>query len=549
MSTLTTTRPGLRQRLPAISANVLIVVVAAFIVLFDNNRFWSIAHGAIDSDLTGVILQVSTALILIGAYSVLFSLLSWRPLLKPVLIFMLIFSAGSAYFIDQLHVIINLDMVRNVADTNTREATELMTPSMALYFLLRAGLPAVLVAIWPLRYSTALRELRTRFIVMSLLLVAALALLASQYKNFSIVGRQNKELGYFINPFYPAKSFYKYAVEMMPHAPLPISPLGRDALRPAPAPGQHPQVVVLMLGETARAANFGLDGYARQTTPELAATPGLINFRDTASCGTATAISVPCMFSLLGKQHWSSEPKAQYLNVIDVLANTGVKVHWRDNDGGCKGVCGSAETVDVTKNGPASLCDDLGCHDDVLVQDLPALLDNVKGDTLIVLHLMGSHGPEYDHRYPPAFRHFTPACRSAQVQDCPRDEIVNAYDNTILYTDHVLGEVLGLLQQRSASLDTAMIYLSDHGESLGENGVYLHGLPYALAPAEQTHVPFVAWLSPTLEQRQKLQPACLQKIGDAPRSHDNLAPMLLGLFGVDSKAYQADLDPLSSCRG
>jgi len=538
-----------RSRLPAVSSNTVLLAVTTFIVLFDNNRFWSIAQAAVGDGLRGLLLQASTALVLIAGYSTLLSLLPARRLLKPLLVCVVVFSAVTSYFIDQLGVVINVDMVRNVVETNSREAVALLTPALGLHLLLHALLPSAVLVAWPVRQFAAAQELRRRFGMLALLLGAALTLGFVQYKELSMVGRQNKSLGYFINPFYPAKALYKYAHSQLPSKPLAQSPLGRDATRALAPVGAPPKVVVLVLGETARAANFGINGYARDTTPRLAATPELINFGDTVSCGTATAQSVPCMFSLLGRDAWKPEPDQQYLNVLDVLANTGVHLHWLDNDGGCKGVCASAETQDVSRPGSATLCDAAGCHDEILLESLPQLLDTAQGDTLIVLHQMGSHGPNYDHRYPAAFARFTPACGSAEVQYCTREEIVNAYDNTVLYTDHVLGEVLAMLQAHSQRLDTAMIYISDHGESLGENGVYLHGLPYALAPLEQKRVPFVAWLSPQLRTRETLQDRCLRELATQAHSHDNLAPLLLGLFNVRGSAYRAELDPFTACRG
>ncbi|MFT4047348.1 MAG: phosphoethanolamine--lipid A transferase [Solimonas sp.] len=539
-----------QHRLPALPGYALSTAAALFIVLFDNDRLWSSLHPLVGHDWRGVALRTSTALVMVAGYVALFSLFSWRRTLKPVLALVLAFSAATAYFIDQLGTVIDTGMIRNVFETNAREAGELLTPALGWYLCSRALLPIAAVVAWPLAGGGDRRRRRLATAAWpALLLATAAATLLAQFKDFSIIGREHRELGHLFNPFAPAQSLLKYAASEMPHAALPVDPLGRDATRPAPAAGEHPQVVVLVLGETARAADFGIDGYARDTTPHLAALDNLVNFGRATSCGTATAQSVPCMFSLLGRERWKPEPSAQYVDVLDMLAHTGVAEHWRDNDGGCKGVCDSAETVDVTKDGPAGLCDADGCHDEILLRDLPALLDAAHGDTLIVLHQMGSHGPAYDRRYPAAWRRYMPACESAQPQNCAHDELVNAYDNTIVYTDHLLDAVLDQLRARSERLDTALIYLSDHGESLGENGLYLHGFPYALAPIEQKQVPFVAWLSPQLQKRQNLHMNCARQEAQKPHSQDDLSPLLLGLFEVHSGAYRADLDPLAACRG
>ena len=184
-----------------------------------------------------------------------------------------------------------------------------------------------------------------------------------------------------------------------------------------------------------------------------------------------------------------------------------------------------------------------------MIRSLSAILDHLRGDTLIVLHPQGSHGPAYYRRYPEAFRRFTPDCRTQQVQTCSQPEIVNAYDNTIVYTDDILAEVIAQLRRRAVGLDTAMLYLSDHGESLGENGLYLHGMPYSLAPAEQTHVPFMLWLSPQLEAHAGLRRQCLLDNADISYSHDNLFHSVLGLFRIRTDAYEPAMDILEECRG
>jgi lipid A ethanolaminephosphotransferase len=115
------------------------------------------------------------------------------------------------------------------------------------------------------------------------------------------------------------------------------------------------------------------------------------------------------------------------------------------------------------------------------------------------MHQMGSHGPAYSQRTPAAFKKFMPECTSSHLPDCSSEQLRNAYDNTIAYTDHVLGSAISWLRQRT-DYDGALLYVADHGESLGENNLYLHGLPYSIAPDVQKHVPWVTWLSPGFEQ-------------------------------------------------
>ena len=185
------------------------------------------------------------------------------------------------------------------------------------------------------------------------------------------------------------------------------------------------------------------------------------------------------------------------------------------------------------------------CHDDILTDGLEERIGKLERDTIIVLHMMGSHGPTYFKRYPESFRRFLPACDTADLQNCTREQIINTYDNTILYTDYVVSSVIDILK-KYPELESSMIYISDHGESLGENNIYLHGLPYAIAPEEQKKVPMILWLSQKL--RDKTDYGCLQKKGQNGRySHDNFYHSVLHLAGIKSLTYNSGLDWFENC--
>jgi lipid A ethanolaminephosphotransferase len=314
------------------------------------------------------------------------------------------------------------------------------------------------------------------------------------------------------------------------------------------APGK-PRVLVLVLGETARAANFSLLGYPRNTNPQLAGLD-VVAFGGVSSCGTATEVSVPCMFSPYGRADYDERRIRQSEGLLDVLVHAGYAVKWRDNQSGCKGVCRGAG-VDYRKLDATfapELCDADECFDEILVKSLDEELATVRGNTVVVLHMMGNHGPAYYRRYPQAFRQFRPDCQTATLRDCDRAEVVNAYDNAILYTDHVLAEMVESLREHSADVDGALLYVSDHGESLGESGLYLHGIPYAIAPDLQTHVPMIAWVSDGFATTAGLARNCMRQAADLPASHDNLFDTVLGLMTVETVAYRPDRDLLHACR-
>jgi lipid A ethanolaminephosphotransferase len=324
------------------------------------------------------------------------------------------------------------------------------------------------------------------------------------------------------------------------------APLGRDARRESGmAAGGKPVVFVLVLGESARAASFSLGGYAKNTNPELAKLP-IAYFHDVQSCGTDTAVSVPCMFSNLGRSEYKESKAAASENVLDILSHAGYRVTWYDNNTGSKGVARRLDERDEYDSQDPRFCGKAGCYDAILVDNLRGELGAKADDRVVVLHTKGSHGPAYYQRYPEAFARFQPTCRTNELQMCTRGQIINTYDNTIVYTDHVVASAIRALQA-DANVDAALLYISDHGESTGERGLYLHGAPYVIAPESQTHIPMLLWLSDGYRARRGLDAACIGRQRYAKLSQDNLFDTLLGLLGVRTSAYRPALDAFSGC--
>jgi lipid A ethanolaminephosphotransferase len=326
-------------------------------------------------------------------------------------------------------------------------------------------------------------------------------------------------------------------------------------------------LLVLVVGETARAANVSLGGYGhdsgRDTTPALRALQArglapqgqkegqLHYFSQVTSCGTNTQASVPCMFSHHGKEGHESQ-SGSFDNLLDVLQRAGLAVLWLDNQSGCKGVCDRVTHINTREHTDARYCTDGECLDEVMLSVLDAQLaalppQRTAQGVVVVLHQMGSHGPAYHKRSPPAHKAFMPECTSNALPDCSHQELINAYDNSLRYTDHFLSQTVQWLQRQP--VQGAMLYVSDHGESLGEHNLYLHGLPYALAPQVQKHVPMVTWLSESVQQRLRLNTTCLSQRTAEPLSHDHLFHSVLGLMDVQTQAYRAELDALAPCRG
>lgn len=527
-----------------ISVSFLTLFTSLFIVLFDNQLFWHSLAARLDLGKTAhwqIILIMGAVLVLL--FHSILTLLAFRPIIKPLLVAILLLAAGVSYFSDSFGVIIDKSMIHNILETDVREASELMTWPLLWHLLLYGFLPASLLVMMPIRYPTWRRGLllRSASIVLSLVIAAGLVMI--DYKELALFGRANQDLRMFINPTYPIYSLNKVLrKKYFASAEEPLRIVADDAVRDQAAPRS---VIVLAIGETARSQELAFNSYARDTNPYLSGRD-VINFSDASSCGTSTAESLPCMFSRLGRDHYNLSKAKTEENLLDILQKAGVKVVWRDNNSGSKGVADRVSYDDFSHRGDLALCADDNCYDEVLLQGLDQLIRTSSGDLLVVLHLKGSHGPSYYKRSPPAFKVFMPECTQDNVQDCPRQTIVNAYDNTIVYTDYVLSKIIDILQVQA--VNTAMLYVSDHGESLGENGIYLHGLPYFLAPAEQTRVPMIFWASNSFYHAQKIDESVLSAKATMPVSHDNLFHSILGLFHISTGVYQADLDIFSDSR-
>ena len=496
---------------------------------------------------SGWLLALCLGGVLAAALFALLSLLAWRPLLKPAIAFLLAATAFGAYFMWTFRVVIDPTMATNTLQTDWRETRALLTPQLALVVTLGWVLPMWLVWRAPIAYGAwkprALRN--TAAAAAALLLAAGLVLLS--FQPLASAMRNHKQVRYLLNPL---NSLYAFGLSAVGEKRRPpgVVPLGTDAT--LVAAGSKPPLLVLVLGETGRSGNFGINGYPRDTTPELTRA-GVASFRNAWSCGTSTAASVPCMFSHLGREAFPARERDSE-NLVDVLQHAGLAVLWLDNQpGGCKGVCDRVPNVNLSAGKDPQLCANGECLDGILLQGLDERIAALPAQrrargVVLVMHQMGSHGPAYSLRSPPAFKRFLPECTSSHLPDCDVAAVRNAYDNTIAYTDHVLGSAITWLRQR-ADFDTALLYIADHGESLGENNLYLHGLPYAIAPDVQKHVPWVTWLSPGFEQRAGVTVTCLRASADTPVSHDNLFHSVLGLLKVRTQVYRRALDAYAPC--
>jgi lipid A ethanolaminephosphotransferase len=543
-------RPASGRAKRAMPAWVLGAIVAAYILIVLNRTLWSEVHAALEGS-RGVsgfwALSVTVYCRLIGNLVLTLALVTWPRVGKALLALLILVSAASAYYAQTFGARLNEEIIQSIFETTRAEAMALITRDSVGWIALFGILPAVLVLLVPIRFLPRWRSLGVRA---AIVLGAAVLLLVPPIlagRNYVYFERNHRPMYEVFNPYAALSGTFHYLQRDVFRKKATMTPIGTDAtLAPNAVMAARKRVVVLVVGETARAENQSLQGYARETNPEMKR-EGAIYFSDAWSCGTATTVSVPCMFSNMTRAKFDKPVAKAHWNALDVLQHAGVDVFWRDNDEGCKDVCLRVPNDDLTAAKIDGLCDANGCKDEVLIADLPKRLAAMRSPALLVLHIKGSHGPAYFQRYPAAFNVFKPGCDTAEVQTCTYAQAVASYDNTILYTDHILGEVVGALKA-DPEVDSAMMYLSDHGESLGENDVYLHGADWDKAPSQQKHIPMLLWLSPGWVRDSGVRLDCMAQRRTQPASQDNVFHTLLGFFDTRTTVYAPELDLLAGCR-
>lgn len=537
-------------RRPVMSRTVYLIIFALYVGLLLNLAFYRQVFTLLPvNSLHNWLVFLSMPVVAFSVMNILTTLASFLKLDRLVISLFILLSASAQYFIWTFGVVIDRAMITNILDTTPAESFALMSGKMVLTLGLSGVLMVALA--WWIKISKAKTVWRSIAVRLLNILVSALLIVlvaALFYKDYASVFRNNKELVKSLSPSNSIVAINSwYAHNKMDN--LPLVNIGEDAVqKPEMHSVPRKNLTILVLGETSRAQNFSLGGYERETNPRLKQ-DDVIYFANTTSCGTATAVSVPCMFSNMPRAHYDEELAHHQEGVLDILQRAGIRVLWNDNDGGCKGACDRVPHQNVTDLNLTGQCIDGECYDEVLFHNLESYIDNLQQDGIIVLHTIGSHGPTYYNRYPAEFKKFTPTCDTNEIQSCTQQQLTNTYDNTILYIDYIVDKAIKLLQSKQDKFTTSLVYLSDHGESLGENGVYLHGLPWSIAPETQKHVPMLLWLSEDYQQRYGVSSQCLQQRAKTdPYSQDNLFSTLLGLLGVDTHEYQATDDILTPCR-
>ena len=498
--------------------------------------------------------MLAFGLIVAAGNAALLSLAGWRHTAKPAAAVLVLMAAFGAYFMQAYGVVIDATMLTNVLQTDVNEARDLLNWRLFATVAVLAGPPLWWLWRHPLPQRSLLRQTLHNVALFAVAIAVAVLSLLLVFQEFASTMRNHTQLRYLINPLNSVYALGNIATRPLRMDTRQILPIGRDAqLGASYAQQARPPLLVLVLGETGRAGNFALNGYGRPTTPLLSARSDLISARNAWACGTSTAASVPCMFSHLGRTDFEAR-KNNFEGLMDVLQHAGLAVLWVDNQSGCKGACDRIPNANTSgEKDPAHCPGGSDCLDTIMLKGLDERLAALPAEqrqrgTVVVLHQMGSHGPAYAKRSAPERKVFMPECKSNALQECGREQVVNTYDNSIVETDFFLDSVLKWLGAQEKHAQTAMIYVADHGESLGENNIYLHGLPYSIAPDVQKHVPWLTWLSPAMQARARTSAGCLQRQLATQRiTHDHYFHSVLGLMDVQTGVYDPALDIFRDC--
>jgi len=542
-SLLTSSNPAQPQK--GLSPIVLSLLVSAYIMAAFNTTFWGNAYEA----LGGSMIQTAVLGGAVFAFTLfVIALFTGRWVQKPVLILLLMIGAGTSYYMDTLGIMIDRDMIQNVVTTTFQESKHLITFSYISHMVIWGIIPSLVVWWVPVKRGKWHADMVRQLVLVGMSFALCIGLLLGDLKTFSVLFRNQKQVLGSYQPGAPIAAAKNYVKLMLRSRKIELQPRGRDAQKgPLIRAAKKPVLTLVFAGETARAQDFSLNGYKRDTNPELEAIPDVVAFQDANSCGTATATSLPCMFSRFARAEYSYTKGIGNENLLDILTHAGVDVEWWDNNTGDKNIADRVKSSQMTYLKNPEFCGEGECIDGIFTQYLQDKINSITKDTVLVIHMIGSHGPSYFLRYPDAYRRYTPACETSELNNCSAEEITNAYDNTIAYTDHILAQSIQMLQDQSR-VTGAMVYMSDHGESLGENGVYLHGAPYFMAPKFQTKVPFIWWLSPEYQAAFNVDLDCLRQRAQKTASHANLFHSVLGLMDIDTVERKDALDVISACR-
>jgi len=517
----------------------LTLLVALFMTTFLNISFFQGVHKTYGFEGMNILYVSSTFILLYCVNVFLLSLFSFKYIVKPVFITLLLISSITAYFMDTYNIVIDTIMLTNSMETDPAETFDLLSLNMLAYFICFGVIPSLYIYFVDITYNPLKNMIIKRFALFIVIFSILGTILLSFSQFYSSFFREHKPLRFSANPTYWIYSVVKFSKSLVPKPNIVVQTIGEDAIIDKNKRTDKNRFFIAVVGETLRAQNIPFNGYERNTLPLLSKIEDLVNFNDMNSCGTSTATSVPCMFSKFNKDNFDLDKEKETENGLDILKKSGVVVIWRDNNSSSKGVAQRIGETSYKSDKVNKICDQ-ECRDEGMLEGIENIIkENPGKDILLILHQMGNHGPAYYKRFPKEFEKFKPICKTNQLEQCSSEEIINAYDNAILYTDYFLNKTINKLKELN-NFEAGMFYMSDHGESLGENGLYLHGMPMFMAPIEQTKVASFVWFNDNFKSQLDFNNIIVNS--KKSLSHDTYFHTLLGLYGISTKEYNEDMD-------
>jgi len=488
---------------------VSLIISCVNLVLYHLPLFQFVTDNLDYKSLDGVLTLTSLVVIILVLNALIFYIILFiAPFIGRVLLVLFVnTNAIAVYFIFTYGVIIDKTMIGNVLNTNYEESSSFLSFGLILYLILLGVIPSILIfkiKIVKVKLKTFLAHIGSAFLFV-------LIFIYINSSSWLWIDKNSKALGGLVMPWSYIVNTSRFYIhkneENKQKILLPDATIGND----------KKSIAVLVIGESARSENFSLYGYEKETNPLLSKIENVYSYK-AESCATYTTAGVQCILEYKdGSESYETLPNYLFRNDVEVIWRT---TNWGEPAVKINNYQGRA---DLEK-----LCDGEGCgYDEILLSGLRAqLLESKKDKILLVLHTSTSHGPTYYKKYPPQFNKFTPVCENVELGKCTQQELINAYDNTIVYTDFILSSLIGELKSLE-QYNSTMFYVSDHGESLGEKNLYMHGIPASIAPKEQLEIPFIVWLSDdakTLKNNQVLH-------------QHNVFHSVLDFLGIESPIY------------
>lgn len=484
--------------------------------IFFHYPFFKFVFNNLDyRSVNGIFIITSLVILMLVLNSLVFFLIFFlsRVVGKVLLVLFFIINSIAVYFVNTYSVIIDESMIGNILNTNFEESSSFFSLKLIVYLILLGVIPSIYI----IKAKIINVTLKRFFINISLALLFILGLVIANANNILWIDKNSKTLGGLAMP-------WSYTVNISLFYIHEYKKNEKEIILPdATIRDNEKSVVVLVIGESARSQNFSLYGYEKNTNPLLSKIPNLFHFNANSSATYTTAGVKSILEHTDTNDLYEILPNYLYRNDVEVI--------WRTSNWGEPPIhIKNYQKRDALKTN----CTGEGCnYDEVLLTGLKEqILASTKNKILIVLHTSTSHGPTYSKKYPAQFETFKPVCNSVELGNCSTTELINAYDNTIVYTDYILSNVIEDLKQLKEFKST-MIFVSDHGESLGEKNLYMHGLPMSIAPKEQYEIPFIVWLSDN--SSKQLKPNKLL-------SQNHVFHSVLNFLNIESPVYKEDMN-------